>query len=112
MDNDLFNEFIDHRRCQLGEIRVLFRQLQKLLGAGRILLKGSDPGLCIRYRSIQLLLLRLVVRQQTVKALGTDPANSKGFVELFDDPVQLIPAFSVLIQLALCFLGGVLLPDL
>ena len=112
MDNDLFNTFIDHRRCQLGEIRVLFRQLQKLLGAGRILLKGSDPGLCIRYRSIQLLLLRLVVRQQTVKAFCADPANGKGFVELFDDSVQLVPALTILVQFALCFLCGVLLPDL
>ena len=112
VDDDLFNEFVDHRRGQLGEIRVLLRQGKELFRTGRIFLKRGQVRFGLVYGSVQLLLFRLIVRQQAVKAFGADPANGKGFVELFDDPVQLVPALAVLVQLSLRFFSGVLLPDL
>ena len=112
VDDDLFYEFVDHRRGQLGEIRVLLRQGEKLFGAGRIFLKGGDPGLGFGNGNVKLFLFCLIVRKQAVKALGADPAYCKRFIELLNDPVQLIPAFPVLVQLSAGILCGVLLTNL
>ena len=57
-------------------------------------------------------MLGFVIRQQTVKALIGDAPDSKGFIELFDDGVQLGNTLFVFAQLSLGILGRFRLPEL
>ena len=57
-------------------------------------------------------LLRFIICQQTVKAFIGDTPDGKGFIELFDDGVQLSNALFVLAQPSLGVLGRLRLPEL
>ena len=112
VDDDFLNKFVDHGRGQLGEIRVLPCQLQKLLHTGTVLCESGQPFFRFCDRGLQRFLLGFVIRQQTVKAFIGDASDSKGFIELFDDGVQLGNALFVLAQLSLGIFGRFRLPEL
>ena len=112
MDDDFLNKLIDHGRGQLGKIGVLLCQLQKLLHAGTVLCESGQLFFCICDRGLQRFLLGFVICQQTVKAFIGNASDSKGFIELFDDGVQLGNALFVLIQLSSGVLGRFCLPEL
>lgn len=57
-------------------------------------------------------MLGFVIRQQTVKAFIGDAPDSKGFIELLDDGIQLKNPLFLLVQLPLGFLGGFRLAQL
>ena len=105
VDDDFLNKFVDHGRGQLGEIRVLPCQLQKLLHTGTVLCESGQPFFRFCDRGLQRFLLGFVIRLQTVKAFIGDAPDSKGFIELFDDGVQFGNVFLVLAQLPLGILG-------
>ena len=112
VDDDFLNKLVDHGRGQLGEVRVLLCQLQKLLGSVGVLGKGGHLRFHFGDGRCQRFLLRLIFCQQTVKALISDAPDGKGFIEFFDDGVQLGNAFLVLAQLPLGILGRFRLPQL
>ena len=57
-------------------------------------------------------MLGFVICQQTVKAFIGDAPDGKGFIELFDDSIQLGNALFVLTQLSSGVLGRFCLPEL
>ena len=101
VDDDFLNKFVDHGRGQLGEIRVLPCQLQKLLHTGTVLCESGQPFFRFCDRGLQRFLLGFVIRQQTVKAFIGDAPDSKGFIELLDDGIQLKNPLFLLVQLPL-----------
>ena len=105
VDDDFLNKFVNHGRSQLGKIGVLPCQLQKLLHAGGVLCESGQLFFGFCDRGLQRFLLRFVICQQTVKAFIGNATDSKGFIELFDDGVQLGNALLVLAQLSLGILG-------
>ena len=60
----------------------------------------------------QRFLLRLIFCQQAVKAFPGNAPDSKGFIELLDDGVQLGNPLFLLVQLPFCLLGCFCLPQL
>ena len=112
MDDDLLHELVDHGRGQLGKIRVLLCQLQKLLGPVGVLRKGRHLRFHFRDGCCQRFLLRLIFRQQAVEPLAGNAPDGKGFIELLDDGIQLGNPLFLLVQLPLGFLGGFRLAQL
>ena len=112
MDDDFLNKLVDHGRGQLRKIGILPCQLQKLLHTGTVLCESGQPFFRFCDRNLQRFLLGFVIRQQTVKAFIGDASDSKGFIELFDDGVQLGNALFVLAQLSLGIFGRFRLPEL
>ena len=112
VDDDFLHELVDHGRGQLGEVRVLLCQLQKLLGSVGVLRKGGHLHFHFRDGYCQRFLLRLIFRQQTVKAFSGNAPDSKGFIEPLDDGVQLRNPLFLLVQPPLGFLGRFCLPQL
>ena len=112
VDDDLVNKLVYHGRGQLRKVGVLLRQRKELLRTVSIFLKAGQTLLRFGNRSDKGFLLRFIFRKQTVKAFIGDPPNSKGFVELFNDVVQLSDALAVFVQLALGFLCCLRLSDL
>jgi len=112
VDDDFLNKLVDHGCSQLGEVRVLPCQLQKLLHTGGVLRKSGQLFFCFCDRGLQRFLLGFVICQQTVKALIGNAPDSKGFIELFDDGVQLSNTLFVLAQLSLGIFGRFHLPEL
>ncbi len=89
VDDDLINKLVYHRRGQLRKVGVLLRQRKKLLRTVSIFLEAGQPLLRFSRRSDKGFLLRFIFRKQAVKAFIGDPPNGKGFIELFNDVVQL-----------------------
>ena len=112
VDDDFLNKLIDHGRGQLGKIGVSPCQLQKLLYTGTVLCESGQPFFRFCDRGLQRFLLGFVIRQQTVKAFIGDAPDSKGFIELFDDGVQLGNTLFVFAQLSLGILGRLCLSKL
>ena len=112
VDDDFLNKLVDHGRGQLGEVRVLPCHLQKLLHTGGVLCESGQPFFRFCDRGLQRFLLGFVICQQTVKAFIGDAPDGKGFIELFDDSIQLGNALFVLTQLSSGVLGRFCLPEL
>ena len=112
VDDDFLNKLVDHGRGQLGKIGVLPCQLQKLLHTGTVLCESGQPFFHFCDRNLQRFLLGFVICQQTVKALIGNASDSKGFIELFDDGVQLGNTLFVLAQPSLGILGCLCLSEL
>ena len=112
VDDDFLHELVDHGRGQLGKIRVLLCQLQKLLGPVGVLRKGRHLRFHFRDGCCQRFLLRLIFRQQAVEPLAGNAPDGKGFIELLDDGIQLRNPLFLLVQLPLGFLGGFRLAQL
>ncbi len=112
VDDDFFNELVDHRVGQLGEIGILPCKLQKLLHTGGVLCESGQLFFRFCDRYLQRFLLGFIVRKQAVKTFIGDAPDGKGFIELFDDGVQLGNALFVLVQLSLGVLGRFCLPEL
>ena len=112
MDDDFLNKLIDHGRGQLGKIGVLLCQLQKLLHTGGVLCESGQLFFRFCDSSLQRFLLGFVICQQAVKAFIGNAPDGKGFIELFDDGVQLGNALFVLAQLSLGILGRFCLLEL
>lgn len=112
VDDDFLHELVDHGRGQLGKIRVLLCQLQKLLGPVGVLRKGRHLRFHFRDGCCQRFLLRLIFRQQAVEPLAGNASDGKGFIELLDDGIQLRNPLFLLVQLPLGFLGGFRLAQL
>ena len=105
VDDDFLNKLVDHGCSQLGEVRVLPCQLQKLLHTGGVLRKSGQLFFCFCDRGLQRFLLGFVICQQTVKAFIGNTTDGKGFIELFDDSIQLGNPLFLLVQLPLGVLG-------
>ena len=112
VNDDFLHELVDHGRGQLGKIRVLLCQLQKLLGPVGVLRKGRHLRFHFRDGCCQRFLLRLIFRQQAVEPLAGNAPDGKGFIELLDDGIQLRNPLFLLVQLPLGFLGGFRLAQL
>ena len=112
VDDDFLNKFVDHGRGQLGEIRVLLCQLQKLLGTVGVLRKGRHLRFHFGDGCCQCFLFRLIFRQQAVEPLAGNAPDGKGFIELLDDGVQLRNPLFLLVQPPLGFLGCFYPPQL
>ena len=112
VDDDFLNKLVDHGRGQLGEVRVLLCQLQKLLGSVGVLGKGGHLRFHFGDRFRQCFLLRLIFRQQTVEAFAGNAPDGKGFIELLDDGIQLRNPLFLLVQPPLGFLGRFCLSQL
>ena len=112
VDDNLLHELVDHGRGQLGEVRIILCQLQKLPGSVGVLRKGRHLRFHFGDGCCQRFLLRLIFCQQNVKPLAGDTTDGKGFIELLDDGVQLRNPLFLLVQLPLGFLGGFRLAQL
>ena len=112
VDDDFLNKLVDHGRGQLREVGVLPCQLQKQLHTGGILCESGQLFFRFCDRGLQRFLLGFVICQQTVKALIGNAPDSKGFIELFDDGVQLGNTLFVFAQLSLGILGRLCLSKL
>ena len=89
MDKNPIHEFIQHSRSQLREIRVLLCQCQKLSCPFRVLLELLQIRLVCRQNFFQLCLLLFVFTAQKRKALFFQTAHGIGFIELFNQHIQL-----------------------
>ena len=110
--DDFLHELVDHGRGQLGKIRVLLCQLQKLLGPVGVLRKGGHLRFHFGDGRCQRFLLIFVICQQTVKAFTGNAPDGKGFIELLDDGIQFGNPLFLLVQPPLGFLGRFCLPQL
>ena len=89
MDNNLVNKLVDHRGGQLGKVGVFLCQRKELRRTAGIFLKSGYLPFGLRNRYLKRFLFRFILCQQAVKALFRNAPDSKGFVELFDDGIQL-----------------------
>ena len=112
VDDNFLHELVDHGRGQLGKIGVLPCQLQKLLHTGGVLCENGQPFFRFCDRNLQRFLLGFVICQQTVKAFAGNTPDSKGFIELLDDGIQLRNPLFLLVQPPLGFLDRFCLPQL
>ena len=112
MDDDFLNKLVDHGRGQLREVGVLPCQLQKQLHTGTVLCESRQLFFRFCDRGLQRFLFGFVICQQTVKAFIGNASDSKGFIEFFDDGVQLGNTLFVLAQPSLGVLGRFCLPEL
>ena len=89
MYDNFLHELVNHGCGQLGKIRVLSCQLQKLLGTVGVLRKGGHLRFHFGDRFRQRFLLRLIFCQQAVKAFAGNAPDGEGLIELLDDGIQL-----------------------
>lgn len=110
MDNNFVNKLVDHRGGQLGKVSVFLCQRKELRRTVGIFLKSGYLLFGLRNRYLKRFLFRFILCQQAVKAIFRNAPDSKGFVELFDDGIQLGNALFAFAELPLGFLCCFRLP--
>ena len=85
VDDDLFDEFIYHRRGQFRKVRVLFRQGEEPFHVGGVLLEAVQRRFCLHDGLTERRLLLLIPGKKGVKAFLADAPHRVRFIQLLDD---------------------------
>ena len=103
---------MEHGGGQLGEIRIFLCQRQKVAGTVRILVKLIQLCLLGGKQLFQLRLFLLIFSTQQFEPFFLQLAHGIGFIQFFNQHIQLGAALALLGDLAFELLGRFLLANL
>ena len=112
MNQNFLHKFMDHGGGQLGEIRIFLCQRQKMAGTVGVLVKLVQLRLLGGKHLFQLGLFLFILRTQQLEPFFLQLAQGIGFVQLFNQHVQLGAAPALFDNLAFQLLCRFLLANL
>ena len=112
MNQNFLHKFMDHRGGQLGEIRIFLCQRQKVAGTVRVLMELVQLCLLGGKQLFQLGLFLLIFGTQQLEPFFFQFAHGIGFIQLFNQHIQLGAAPALLGDLAFQLLCRFLLANL
>ena len=112
MDQNFLHKFMDHGCGQLGEIRIFLCQRQKVAGTVGVLVKLVQLRLLEYKQLFQLGLFPLIFGTKQLEPFFFQFAHGIGFIQLFNQHIQLGAAPALLGDLAFQLLGRFLLANL
>ena len=112
MDQNFLHKFMEHGGGQLGEIRIFLCQRQKVAGTVRVLMKLVQLRLLGDKQLFQFGLFLLIFGTKQLEPFFLQFTHGIGFVQLFNQHIQLGAAFALFGNLAFQLLGRFLLANL